>query len=128
VKQVQSTVGGIFTARFRLRSGEAASSVWLANYSESSMRAVGGRLIFTTQRIAFVPHRIDAMFKAKAWERPVADVVGAKVLGRAASGVLGGGLRRRLAIDFADGDQMLFVVAGANRKAAFIQREILHAA
>jgi hypothetical protein len=42
-------------------------------------RAVGGLLFVTKQRVVFKPHRVDALFKAKPWSRPRADVMAVNV-------------------------------------------------
>src|SRR5437763_16516063 len=74
--------------------------VWsqLANRTQSSARAVGGKLFLTDRRLVFCPHWVDAAMRGRMWGVLLASVA---AVGMAPKGVVrvGGGLSDRLRID-----------------------------
>ncbi len=85
--------------------------VWsqLANRVQSSHRAVGGKLFLTDRRLIFCPHWIDAVTGGRTWSLPLSDVGGVGIKPKGGDR-FAGGLRDRLRIDSADGDEQMFVV------------------
>jgi hypothetical protein len=85
--------------------------VWsqLANRVQSSHRAVGGKLFLTDRRLIFCPHWIDAVTGGRTWSLPLASVAGVGITPKGGDR-FAGGLRDRLRIELADGDEQLFVV------------------
>ena len=89
--------------------GEQVAWSQLANRTQSSQRAVGGKLFLTDRRLLFCPHWVDTATGGKRWSLALADVTGVGIRPKGGDR-LGGGLRDRLRIDSVDGDQHLFVV------------------
>jgi hypothetical protein len=96
--------------------------VWnrAANRTQSSGRAVGGRLYLTQSRLAFEPNRLDAVTRGRPWQTPLGAIaaVGSQAPdgkapdGKAPGGkAQSGGLRTRLRLDLSDGSVELFVVS-----------------
>jgi hypothetical protein len=91
--------------------GQAETVVWnrAANRSQSTGRAVGGRLYLTQERLVFEPNRVDAATGGDSWQAPLGALAAVSAQppdGRA----LSGGLRTRLRLDLSDGNIELFVV------------------
>jgi hypothetical protein len=88
-----------------------------ANHTVSRWRAVGGKLIATSQRLVFRPHRFDRAFGGRVWSVPLASI---RAVGRKPPtfNPFDGGIRSRLCITTDDGEH-LFVI---NRLAAQIAR------
>jgi hypothetical protein len=78
-----------------------------ANRIQASGRAVGGKLFLTNRRLVFCPHWVDGATGGKTWDTPLAEVA---AVGTAQKGGKRGGLRDRLQIELADGEEQLFVV------------------
>jgi hypothetical protein len=100
---------GIWVREPGLAQSETISWNQAANRTQSSGRAVGGRLFLTQQRLVFEPGRFDAAFGGAAWQAPLIAI---RAVGSQAPGgqTFGGGLRTRLRLDLADGGVELFVV------------------
>jgi hypothetical protein len=78
-----------------------------ANRIQPSGRAVGGKLFLTDRRLIFCPHWVDGATGGKTWDTPLAEVA---AVGTAPKEGKGGGLRDRLRIELADGEEQRFVV------------------
>lgn len=102
----------------------AERSRWWANRVVSPARAVGGRLTVTDDALKFHPHWFDRRVGADDWERPLRDVVEVGIADRDSSKALGGGLRRRLEIRFADGSVEQFVINRLERRAELIRQRL----
>jgi hypothetical protein len=79
-----------------LSDGEHIVKVWRANRS-SRFRAVGGRLVLTTERVCFVPHLVDRSIGAASWEVLLEAVVDVGLV-RSGWNPLNGALRSRVCI------------------------------
>ena len=75
-------------------------------------RAVGGRLALTDRRLMFAPHRFDAALVGKRWEAKLSEIrtVGIEPRGSGVKGLFGGGMRKRLRVRAAAGDEEHFLV------------------
>lgn len=96
-------------AKHTEHEGEVIKWSCLANRTQNSWRAVGGRLFVTDKRILFKPHLFDYIFAGKKWYANLEDI---KSIGMQEKGgdIFGGGLRNRLKIILKDGTEELFVV------------------
>src|SRR5436305_5062688 len=85
--------------------------VWsqLANRTQSSARAVGGKLFLTDRRLVFCPHWVDAAMRGRTWDVPLASVAAFGIAPKGGDR-FGGGLRDRLRIELLHGGNELFVV------------------
>ena len=85
--------------------------VWsrAANRTQSSSRAVGGKLFLTDRRLVFCPQWIDAITGGQRWSVGLSEVSGVGVQPKGGDR-LGGGLRDRLRLELADGGHELFVI------------------
>jgi len=110
-------LGGGWLSAEPLLDGEEPLATWVVNRTQSSKRAVGGKLWVTTHRLVFLPHRLDAATGGQGWVAPRSEVV---EVGRQEAGgdSFGGGLRARLQITLASGDRQLFVVNNLDRVVA----------
>lgn len=99
--------GGLFSAVPSLPDEQVVVS-YLANQTQHAARAVGGKLLLTTHRFVFVPHRFDAVTGGRVWIMPRADVLSVGIQSRGGD-TFGGGLRERLRLDTNYG-AALFVV------------------
>jgi hypothetical protein len=90
---------------------QAETILWKrpANRTQSSWRAVGGRLFLTNSRLIFQPHQFDAVTGGGSWSAPLASVRSVGIEPRNWN-PFSGGLRTRLRIELGDGDCELFVV------------------
>jgi hypothetical protein len=102
-------LGGGWLSSEPLLDGERPLASWNVNRTQTATRAVGGKLFVTTHRVVFLPHRLDAATGGLPWTTPRTSVVG---VSRQEPGgdTLGGGLRARLRLTLADGQEQLFVV------------------
>ncbi len=97
-----------------LPDGETERLGVLANLRSSRWRALGGRLIATERRLIFRPNRVDRALGARVWS--VAFIAIREVGRRGPTGnPFDGGLRTRLRVVTADGEEHLFVVNGLAR-------------
>lgn len=74
------------------------------------MRAVGGKLHVTDQRLVFLPQGFDKSLAGKDWSAALSSI---REVGEAPMNprhFFGGGLRKRLRVSLADGGEELFVV------------------
>jgi hypothetical protein len=106
-------LGGGLLASIDASPGEQVRMSWRANRTQHSRRAVGGKLMVTTHRMVFLPHRLDAITGGQVWCAALAECQAAGVEpkggDRYGGDRYGGGLRDRLRIDTDSGPQ-LFVV------------------
>ena len=80
-----------------------------ANQTQSSARAVGGRLYLTNRRLLFAPHALDNATGGTRWGADLAAITEVGTEPRTWN-PFDGGLRSRLRIVLADGTTALFVV------------------
>lgn len=84
---------GIWVDAPSLRQGEDVVMSVLATKGQSRFRSVGGRLVLTTDRLLFMPNRLDRSTGGRRWESPLTDILSVSIapsdLGRAASQGLG---------------------------------------
>jgi hypothetical protein len=109
-------------SKLPMTAGETLVDSFLANRMQGG-RAVGGRFYLTSQRLAFLPNRVDAATGGDAWEIPLAAVSLADIAPRGSSPFSEGyaSLRRRLRITTVHGTD-LFVVNHVGRIVAQIQQ------
>ena len=102
-------IGGFFHTSTKLREGEFLAHSFLANRTQHSQRAVGGKLFFTNQRYIFLPHLFDHLFGGEKCEIERSEIQSVGIEppnGETRSG----GLRKRLKVSHSSGED-LFVVA-----------------
>jgi hypothetical protein len=94
-----------------LEQGETVTWSRRANRFQGS-RAVGGRLALTDRRLMFAPHRFDAALVGKRWEARLDEIrtIGIEPRGSGVKGLFGGGMRKRLRVRTARGDEEHFLV------------------
>ena len=97
-----------------------------ANHTTSGMRAVGGKLMVVGDSLVFRPHAVDEVFAANELAIRLADVESFEVEGRNLGQVLGGGLRKRLAVVTRDGRRELFVLNGVEKTVDELRRIASH--
>lgn len=118
-----ASLGGPFVRPVPLRDGEQVIEEFVANYSQTAFRAVGGKLIVTDQRIVFTPHHIDAATAGRTISLPLDQISSVGVQERGGS-VLAGGLRRRLRLHTRAGTTELFVVNDRQHVIEVIERAL----
>ena len=95
-------IGASWLASQEALSGE--TEVWscLANRTQNSWRAVGGKLFLTNQRMMFCPHHFDHFFGGQKWVVSLEDIEG---FGEEPPNLepFSGGLRTRLKISLHSG-------------------------
>ncbi len=101
-------IGSWWLAKIDSNDREEVIHSFLANRTQSSNRAVGGKLFVTNQRCLFCPHLLDYFTGGETIEVELSQIteVGIK---RAGGDTLGGGLRDRLKIVHGQKEE-LFVV------------------
>jgi hypothetical protein len=108
-------------SRLEMTAGETLVDSFLANRMQGA-RAVGGRFYLTSQRLAFLPNRVDAATGGDAWETPLAGVSLADIAPRGSIRADGyAALRRRLRITTGEGTD-LFVVNHVSQVVARIDQ------
>jgi hypothetical protein len=105
--------------KLAMNSGEMLVESIRANRMEG-LRAVGGRLYLTDQRLVFRPHAFDAATGGSAWESPLRAVALADIAPRGSDRSFAA-LRRRLRITTADGAEV-FVVNHVSEVATRIEK------
>jgi hypothetical protein len=113
---------GVFLPELELNQGENAVWEAWANHVRRSV-AVGGVLAVTDQRLFFQPNRIERWFRRKTWNCPRDSVVRFEAVARNWKAVLGGGVRRRLAIQTTTGVE-IFVVSDVDRRVAELRGQL----
>ncbi|MGC5258063.1 hypothetical protein ACPXCG_17095 [Gordonia sp. DT218] len=105
---VNAKIGGGWLASVEALPDERILLKYASNHTQSRRRAVGGRLFVTSDRIVFLPHRLDALTGGRQWAAMVEQVVRVSVEPKGGD-TFGGGLRDRLRVD-TDTGCALFVV------------------
>jgi hypothetical protein len=101
-------IGSWWLAKFDAIGDEKVKHTFLANHTQSSKRAVGGKLFITDQRCLFSPHLIDYYTGGRKFEVDLANISSVDVK-PAGGDTFGGGLRDRLKITHTQGEA-LFVI------------------
>jgi hypothetical protein len=97
-----------------LEPGE--TEVWRKRANRTQgWRALGGRIVLTDRRLLFEPHALDRNTGGRGLALPLAEIRGVSVAPRTWH-PLNGGMRKRLAVETADGTE-LFVVNGVDEVA-----------
>jgi hypothetical protein len=96
----------LFSA-LRLRSGENIEWRKGANRYQKSGRPVGGRLVLTSMRLIFQPHRLDAALRGQSWEVKLNHIAS---VGRAPAQVGPSSVRDTLWIGVSEEDNEYFIV------------------
>lgn len=115
----RASLGGRFVRPIPLLVNESVIEEFVANYSQSSFRAVGGKLIVTNRRVVFTPHHLDAATAGRTVSIPLVEIAAVGVQERGGN-VLSGSLRKRLRIETHSGSTKLFVVNGRRHVIAVI--------
>jgi hypothetical protein len=89
---------------------KAPLAEWRANRTQSSVRAVGGRLALYVDRLEFRPHKFDRATGGGGWTAELGRI---RSVGKQARGFnpLNGSLRERLRVETTRGATELFVVS-----------------
>ena len=87
---------------------------WRANRTQSSLRAVGGKLALYTDRLEFRPHGLDRATGGGGWSAGLGRI---RSVGKQKRGFnpLNGSLRERLRVETTRGSGELFVVSGLDQ-------------
>lgn len=101
-------IGSWWLAKIEADNREEITHSFLANRTQSSNRAVGGKLFITNTRCLFAPHILDYFTGGKKFEIELSKITGVGIK-PAGSDHFGGGLRDRLRITHSQGEE-LFVV------------------
>lgn len=106
---------GAWVPEIVLPDGE--SLVWRAavNWTHQGL-ARGGHLALTSRALQFQPNRVDAAAGARPWRLPLAEVRSVGVQPVTWWHLFSGGLRRRLRLDLVDGNVVLLVINGLDRR------------
>jgi hypothetical protein len=91
-------LGSWWLAKVESLEGETEVFSCLANRTQSSNRAVGGKLIVTNKRILFLPHLLDAALGGQKMTISLGEINGVGIE-PAGGDTFGGGLRDRLRVD-----------------------------
>lgn len=102
-------LGGWRLAKIEGLAGETEVFSTFANRTQSTNRAVGGKLFVTDRRLLFTPHLFDSMLGGETREIFPAEIAGVSAQ-NAGGDTSGGGLRKRLRIDLKNGVTELFVI------------------
>jgi hypothetical protein len=111
---------GILQLRPKLEPDEKVRWKAYANRVISPAADAGGRLFVTDRRLLFQPNRVDARLGREVWSCPLDAVTGIETVGRDAA-IFAGGLRKRLGVQTADGEEV-FVVNSLKRKERELRR------
>ena len=87
---------------------------WRANRTQSSLRAVGGKLALYPDRLEFTPHKFDRATGGGAWSAGLGQIRSADKQKRGFN-PLNGSLRERLRVETTRGVSQLFVVSGLDQ-------------
>ena len=101
-------IGSWWLAKFDAQEGEEISFAIPANRTQSSGRAIGGKIFVTNKRFLFTPHLLDYLLGGKKYAINLSDI---KDIARKKAGgdVFGGGLRDRLQIRHKNGKELYVV-------------------
>jgi hypothetical protein len=91
-------LGSWWLAKVESLENETEVFSCLANRTQSSNRAVGGKLIVTNRRILFLPHLLDASLGGQTMTVSLGEINGVGIE-PAGGDTFGGGLRDRLRVD-----------------------------
>jgi hypothetical protein len=109
------SIMGLLQIELALRPGESSRWKKPANQVRKGI-AVGGTLAVTDQRVLFQPNRIERATGRKVWECSPPEVTAIESIERQPGAVLGGGIRRRLAMETTSGPEV-FVIDDVDRTA-----------
>jgi hypothetical protein len=99
---------GILNARPKLKPNETIRWKALANRVVGQWATSGGQLVVTDRRVFFQPNRFGLATRRKSWECPINGVKGIEIVDRDRA-VLAGGMRKRLGVKTASGDEVFVV-------------------
>lgn len=81
-----------------------------ANRTQSALRAVGGKLVLTDDRLEFRPHGFDQALFGRGWSAPLPRIRSVGIEPRGLN-PFSGALRKRLRVEMDDGAVEMFVVS-----------------
>ena len=116
-------IGCWWTSCQKLMTGETVQWSCFANHTQSSRRAVGGRLYVTNYRLLFNPHIFDFILFGKKWNVHLKEV---KSITKAAGGknLFNGSIRERLKITQKNQIEDYFVVRDIDKLINRISNEM----
>ena len=122
-KQIQSdvplgSVGRLMGLRVvppKLQAGEEVKWSERANRLQRRLRAVGGRLFLTNDRLIFGRNKLEALLGGSEWSAPLSELASASV---------NGGRMKIVRVEKRDGSIERFRIADANQSAAVISAAI----
>lgn len=97
-----------WTKKPDLEPSEQVVATKAANHTRGST-AVGGRLIVTNRRLIFTPNAFESLLRRRPWSISTDQVVGVGVESASLTHAGGGGLRKRLRVRTADGEELFLV-------------------
>lgn len=100
-----------------LRPGEEILWRRNANYEQTALRYLGGKLFLTDRRLIFLPHRLDEATGGRSWACELTDISAVGVEPAQLSAPffgLAARMRRRLRVEMRSGQNELFVVSRVN--------------
>jgi hypothetical protein len=101
---------GFYFREPELWEGETVVHRYRANWAPK-VRAIGGELFLTSQRVMFVPHRVDALFGAKDWSYRREEIAQFEIAPKQLSGRQMGVWRfERLRLTTRNGSEQVLVV------------------
>ncbi len=92
---------GLWVGKPRLKNGERLEWKKNANRQQGPIRAVGGRLYLTNERLIFSPNRVDRITRGESWQTSLTEIT--------EIGLESTGLRKRLSVAAGENTD-LFVV------------------
>lgn len=101
--------GSWWLAKIEGLDGETEVFSVLANRTQSTNRAVGGKLFVTNRRLLFAPHLFDSILGGETRTIFLTEITQISTQ-NAGGDTFGGGLRNRLRIDLKNGANELFVI------------------
>lgn len=100
--------GSWWLTKIEALEGETEIFSVLANRTQSTNRAVGGKLFVTNRRLLFAPHLFDAVLGGETRAILLSEIAAVSKQ-EAAGDTFGGGLRSRLRIDLKSGAEFFIV-------------------
>lgn len=125
---MQRTIGSWWLSDHDALENETVSWEKGCNRTQSSGRAVGGKMFVTNKRVLFSPHHFDAALGGEKLSIPLEAIEEVSLESPGTSGIKdrlwGGGARTRLRLDLTDGSAELFVMNGVSNAAEYIKSVI----
>ncbi|PWK13352.1 hypothetical protein [Tumebacillus permanentifrigoris] len=96
----------------------------LANRTQNAFRSVGGKLFLTSRKLSFVAHQFDTNFWGTNWSVEIHEIKAIGLQPIDLKDLFGGGLRKRLRVELADGSVEYFVVNQLDKVLVLLRQHI----